>query len=67
MFSEYALNIFVSATAITNAKNNPAITHKLIGFGCKDKPNAFTQCKRIDFFQFKAKFSWEPHTGTGTL
>lgn len=50
MFSEYALNIFVSATAITNAKNNPAITHKLIGFGCKDKPNAFTQCKRIDFF-----------------
>lgn len=26
MFSEYALNIFASATAITNAKNNPAIT-----------------------------------------
>ena len=55
MFSEYALNIFVSATAITNAKNNPAITINFELFGCKDKPNAFTQCKRIDFFQFKAK------------
>ena len=50
MFSEYALNIFVSATAITNAKNNPAITINFQLFGCKDKPNAFTKCKRIDFF-----------------
>ena len=47
-FSTYPPARLASNTITANAKNIPFIIQNIKVIGCKDSPNAFTQCKRIE-------------------